>query len=128
MASLGSKSKVFTSISPPSAILQTLTESLNQLHVKKNRTIKNLLLIIISLLLINCKSQNKEERDYIIQKAKNEKAVLILFPCFPCDKSNTKSEASFLDKIEDKGITTILLDYNQNYIWMNLKRKNYQKN
>src|SRR5690606_34298632 len=49
----------------------------------------------------------------IINKAENEKAVLILFPCFPCDKTNTKTEAKFLDKIENEGITTILLDYNQ---------------
>lgn len=90
-----------------------LAESLNQLHVKKNRTIENLLIIIISLLLINCKSQTIEENDYIINKAKNEKALLILFPCFPCDKTNTKTEAKFLDKIENEGITTILLDYNQ---------------
>src|SRR5690554_4120680 len=90
-----------------------LAESLNQLHVKKNRTIENLLIIIISLLLINCKSQTIEENDYIINKAKNEKAVIILFPCFPCDKTNTKTEAKFLDKIENEGITTILLDYNQ---------------
>lgn len=90
-----------------------LAESLNQLHVKKNRTIENLLIIIISLLLINCKSQTIEENDYIINKAENEKAVLILFPCFPCDKTNTKTEAKFLDKIENEGITTILLDYNQ---------------
>lgn len=81
--------------------------------MKKNRTIENLLIIIISLLLINCKSQTIEENDYIINKAKNEKAVIILFPCFPCDKTNTKTEAKFLDKIENEGITTILLDYNQ---------------
>lgn len=81
--------------------------------MKKNRTIENLLIIIISLLLINCKSQTIEENDYIINKAENEKAVLILFPCFPCDKTNTKTEAKFLDKIENEGITTILLDYNQ---------------
>lgn len=90
-----------------------LAESSNQLHVKRNQPIESLLLIIISFLFINCKTQTLEENDYIVHKAKNEKAVLILFPCFPCDKTNTKSEAKFLDKIEDKGITTILLDYNQ---------------
>lgn len=90
-----------------------LAESLNQLHVKKNRTIISLLLIIISVFFINCKTQTSEEKDYIINKAKNEKAVLILFPCFPCDKENTKSEANFLDKIENEGITTVLLDYNK---------------
>ena len=81
--------------------------------MKKNRTVKNLLLIFISLLFVNCKTKAIEEKDYTVHKAKNEKAVLILFPCFPCDKSNTKSEAKFLDKIENEGITTILLDYNQ---------------
>jgi hypothetical protein len=79
----------------------------------KNIQISGLLLIIISLVLLNCKSKNLEEKDYIIKKADSEKAILILFPCFPCDKINTKSEAKFLDKIEDSGITTILLDYNQ---------------
>lgn len=81
--------------------------------MKRNRTIENLLIIIISLIFINCKTKTSEEKDYIVHKAKNEKAVLILFPCFPCDKTNTKSEAKFIDKIENEGITTILLDYNQ---------------
>ena len=69
---------------------------------------------VFLILLTNCKSKKiTENNDYLINKAENQKAILVLFPCFPCDKINTKTEAKFLENIEKEGITTILLDYNQ---------------
>jgi hypothetical protein len=51
--------------------------------------------------------------NYELKISNNQKSVLIVFPCFPCDIKNTKAEALFLKDIEKEGITTLLLDYNQ---------------
>lgn len=93
----------------------------------KNKIIFILTLLFTALTLLHCKSQTSEKKDYSITKSENEKAVLILFPCFPCDKINTKSEAKFLDKIEDDGITTILLDYNQKLYLDEIEKQNLAK-
>lgn len=79
-----------------------------------NRTFfKYFNLIIFSYFISSCNAQTVEKKEYLLSKAENEKATLILFPCFPCDKTNTQTEASFLENIEKKGISTILLDFNQ---------------
>lgn len=62
---------------------------------------------------MNCAHQQSDNQNYILNVAETQKAVLILFPCFPCNKENTESEANFLKEINKNGITTILLDYNQ---------------
>lgn len=73
---------------------------------------------MIGLLLLACKTKSKamkvvQEPEYELQIAANQKAVLILFPCFPCDRNNTKTEAKFLEGIEKHGVTTLLLSYNR---------------
>lgn len=74
-------------------------------------------LIVFSMFLLNCTARNGrnavKKEDYELNRAAEQKAVLILFPCFPCDREHTKTEAYFLKDIEKKGITTLLLDYNQ---------------
>jgi len=75
-------------------------------------------LVVIGLLLLACKTKSKamkvvQEPEYELQIAANQKAVLILFPCFPCDRNNTKTEAKFLEGIEKHGVTTLLLSYNR---------------
>lgn len=50
---------------------------------------------------------------YVLTVAAAPKAVLILFPCFPCNAENTRAEAPFLEGLEKAGITTLLLDDNQ---------------
>jgi len=47
-------------------------------------------LVVIGMLLLACKTKSKamkvvQEPEYELQIAANQKAVLILFPCFPCD-------------------------------------------
>ena len=79
---------------------------------------KNILIILISIFLVNCKAKNNETKiikgeNYELKIASEQKAILILFPCFPCDIENTKSEAKFLKDIEKEGITTLLLNINQ---------------
>lgn len=78
---------------------------------------KVFLIIVTILILFACQNKKAEaklvtNKDYELKISGNQKAVLILFPCYPCDKENTKAEAKFLDKIEDDGITTLLLNIN----------------
>ncbi|ASW76107.1 hypothetical protein CJF12_18740 [Chryseobacterium piperi] len=54
-----------------------------------------------------------------------QKAVLVLFPCYPCDIENTKTEAKFLKDIEKEGISTLLLDYNQQLYLTEVEKKEY---
>ena len=74
---------------------------------------KNILLILFPIFLMNCTRQQVENQSYILHPAVSQKAVLVLFPCFPCDKEHTAAEADFLRDMDETGITTILLDYNQ---------------
>lgn len=67
---------------------------------------------------MSCNSRISEtkivkESDYELAIAPNEKALLILFPCFSCDIEHTKQEAIFLNDIDKKGISTLLLNYNR---------------
>ncbi|KFF74895.1 hypothetical protein HX13_13040 [Chryseobacterium sp. P1-3] len=62
---------------------------------------------------------------YEVTRSDNQKAVLVLFPCFPCDIEHTKAEAGFLKSIEKEGITTILLDYNQKLFLKESEKKEY---
>ena len=43
---------------------------------------------------MNCKAKNEEikvvkDKNYELKIATEQKAILILFPCFPCDVENT---------------------------------------
>jgi hypothetical protein len=85
---------------------------------KINKMKKIILIILISIFLVNCKAKNDEIKiikgeNYELKIASEQKAILILFPCFPCDIENTKTEAKFLKNIEKEGITTLLLNINQ---------------
>lgn len=91
---------------------------------------KNILLFVLSLFLLSCTSgkvvKNTENNNhYEITRSDNQKAVLVLFPCFPCDIEHTKAEAGFLKSIEKEGVTTILLDYNQKLFLKESEKKEY---
>lgn len=73
---------------------------------------------VLFLLIMGCKQNVDEakvikELDYELTIAPNQKALLILFPCFPCDIEHTKDEAKFLNQIEKDGISTLILNFNQ---------------
>lgn len=93
--------------------------------MKINRRIfKYINLIAYIFFVSSCNSQTFQKKEYSFSKAKNEKATLILFPCFVCDKTNTQTEAFFLKNIEKAGISTLLLDYNQKlFLYENEKEK-----
>lgn len=84
-------------------------------------------IILVSIFLVNCKAKNDEIKiikgeNYELKIANEQKAILILFPCFPCDIENTKTEAKFLKDIEKEGITTLLLNINQKLFLKELKK------
>jgi hypothetical protein len=54
---------------------------------------------------------------YEIHLARNQKAVLVLFPCYPCDIANTRTEAKFLKDLDREGITVLLLNINRK-LWL----------
>lgn len=90
------------------------------------------LLIIFSLLLVNCKTKNEKIKvvkgeNYELKISNDQKAILILFPCFPCDIENTKTEAKFLKNIEKEGVTTLLLNYNQKLFLTDYEKAEYAK-
>lgn len=93
---------------------------------------KVILILFISGLLVCCKTKNQEikiikDKNYELKIATEQKAVLILFPCYPCDIENTKTEAKFLKDLEKKGITTLLLNYNQKLYLTENEKVEYSK-
>ncbi|WP_292011168.1 hypothetical protein [Chryseobacterium sp.] len=93
---------------------------------------KSIVLIILSLFSLNCTAQQQQSasvkgNQYKLNKAENQKAVLVLFPCFPCNSEYTRTEARFLKGIEKKGITTLLLDYNQKLFLTKAEKREYSE-
>ena len=66
-----------------------------------------------------------KEKHYELNIAPKQKAVLILFPCFPCNIENTKNEAQFLKNLKPEGITTLLLNYNMKLYLSESEKKEY---
>lgn len=89
--------------------------------------------LLFFLFFLNaCQSKKNEvkiivNKDYELKITSSQKAVLVLFPCYPCDKENTKSEAKFLDKIENDGITTLLLNINLKFYLSEEEKASYSK-
>ena len=73
---------------------------------------------LLVMLSFCCKSPVQQKKtikgdNYELTISPSQKAVLVLFPCFPCDIENTKAEASFLQNIDQSGITLLLMNQNQ---------------
>ncbi|WP_223609370.1 hypothetical protein [Chryseobacterium sp. OSA05B] len=92
---------------------------------------KSVFLIVLSAVIMVFATQNVlgqiKGSHYELTIAPDQKAVLILFPCFPCNIQHTKTEAGFLKNIEKKGVTTILLDYNQKLFLTESEKQEYAK-
>ncbi|MFZ4927956.1 hypothetical protein [Chryseobacterium sp. Mn2064] len=94
--------------------------------------LKRIFLIVISVFFLSCTAKKSESnvakgKHYELNRSEDQKAVLILFPCFPCDIENTKTEAGFLKDLEKEGITTLLLDYNQRLFLSESEKQEYSK-
>jgi hypothetical protein len=88
--------------------------------------------LFVVLLFFSCKTKKQETAlikgtHYELIKSSNQKAVLILFPCYPCDIENTKKEAFFLRDLEKEGITILLLDLNKKLYLTDDEQQNYAK-
>lgn len=96
------------------------------------RNRKAIIILFISVFLVCCKTKKTEikivkGKNYELKIATDQKAVLILFPCFPCNVENTKTEAKFLKDFEKEGITTLLLNYNQKLYLTKIEKVKYIK-
>ena len=58
---------------------------------------------------------NKEQQmaDYRLAKANNQKALLILFTCYPCDAENTQNEFKILEVALKNNISVLFMNFNQ---------------
>ncbi len=85
-----------------------------------------ILIIILVLILASCKGQNKKSNlteksisesiitsEYELIKAKKQKGLLILFPCFPCDAKNTFSEFKISDISIENEFSVLAMNLNQ---------------
>ncbi len=68
-----------------------------------------------------------KETGYELNISSNQKALLILFPCFSCNIDHTKAEAKFLENMDKIGISTLLLDYNQKLFLTDKEKTDLEK-
>jgi len=98
---------------------------------------KYFVFLISSLLLINCSNLNTKKPpekdsslkieevitdDYHLLIPKEQKALLVLFPCMPCNAENTLAEFNIKSIAEENGITLLLMNFNQR-LWLTDKEK-----
>lgn len=77
---------------------------------------KKVSLILFLLFIISCKPSEDIvshviDEQYEVFKVKDEKGVLVLFPCFPCNIENTKNEFPIIEKATKQNISVVLMDY-----------------
>ncbi len=83
-------------------------------------------IIIIVLIAISCKGQIDKKNliekpvyeiiktsEYELIKAENQKGLLILFPCFPCDAENTLSEFKIAEISIKNGFSVLAMNLNK---------------
>ena len=85
---------------------------------------RNYLILLISF-LISCKANNNifsksnsspttaNSSEYKLIKAENQNGLLILFPAYPCDFSNTLAEFNIVDVCIQNGISILAMNFNQ---------------
>jgi hypothetical protein len=88
--------------------------------------------ILLLIILVACKpnlAQTKliVTKDYELTIAPNQKALLIVLPCYPCDIANTKTEATFLKDLDKVGVSTLLLNINYKLWLTEAEKQTYSK-
>ncbi len=84
---------------------------------------------------MSCKGQNEKKNtteiptseiiktsEFELIKAENQKGLLILFPCFPCDTENTLSEFKIKDISVKNGFSVLAMNLNQ-HLFLNPTEK-----
>lgn len=92
-------------------------------------------IVIILLIAISCKGQNEKNNstekpepettktsEYELIKAENQKGLLILFPCFPCNAENTLNEFKIAEISVDNGFSVLAMNLNER-LYLNSKEK-----
>lgn len=92
--------------------------------------------IFIFIFFISCKKQNKEinlkinssetikTADYELVKSNKQNGLLILFPCFPCDLENTKSEFKIAEISAKNGISVLYMHFNMHLYLTETEKQN----
>lgn len=87
-----------------------------------------ILSILLLFMISGCFSSDKEsnpktiEVDYELIKAANQKALLVLFPCYPCNAENTKTEFKIIDVAQKNNISVLMMNFNQ-HLYLEKKEK-----
>lgn len=92
-------------------------------------------IIILVLIAISCKGKSEKNNltekskfeiiktsEYELIKTKNQKGLLILFPCFPCDAENTLSEFKIAEMSIKNNFSVLAMNLNQ-HLYLNQKEK-----
>jgi len=92
-------------------------------------------IIILVLIAISCKGQSEKNNqtekpkseiiktaEFELIKAENQKGLLILFPCFPCDAENTLSEFKIAEISVKNDFSVLAMNFNQR-LYLNQKEK-----
>ena len=102
--------------------------------VIKTSIMKHILLFTILLLTVACKNQVKEEsliapktqtittEAYELTFTEQQDGLLILFPCFPCDAENTKTEFKIIDVAIKNNVAVLLMNFNL-HLWLSETEK-----
>lgn len=53
----------------------------------------------------------------------DQKALLILFPCFPCDAADTRAESPIADTAVANGIAVLLMNFNQHILMSDAEKR-----
>jgi hypothetical protein len=88
------------------------------------------LILLLTLIVISCKGQNKENNqtkkiktpEFKLIKSEEQNGLLILFPCFPCDAENTLSEFKISEISIKNGFSVLAMNFNQ-HLFLKLSEK-----
>jgi hypothetical protein len=61
--------------------------------------------------------------DYDLIVPTEQKALLVLFPCFPCDAADTRSESPIADTAAANGIAVLLMNFNQHILMSDAEKR-----
>jgi hypothetical protein len=96
----------------------------------------NKYIIHLFILFISCKGQNLETNskkntseiikapEYELVKSEMQNRLLILFPCFPCDIENTKTEFNIADISAQNGISVLYMSLNRHLYLTETEKQN----
>ncbi|MCJ8291231.1 MAG: hypothetical protein MJK07_15765 [Flavobacteriales bacterium] len=98
-----------------------------------NRLLTISILLVLGACSTNKGAQQKEEKtrteltnivseNYELIIPEKQDGFLILFPCFPCDAENTRTEFNIVDIASSNNITVLLMNFNQ-HLWLSETEK-----